>query len=330
MTTTGLTTTGSTTTGAGTFLRKGRTRGATWLVLRRHRVAAWSALGLLAVLVGTLVWLRSGITGYTAGHDMTHPADDTLRHLSDTYGDPLHYIGRFLEFLPLLVGAFVAGPMIARELESGTYRVAWTQAISPMRWFAAKLALPAVALLAGVSVLSATYAWTWRSLPLEHLPGQWWWRNTDMLGPVPVAHALLGLAVGALAGLLVRHVLPALGATMFALQVLLLPVQWLRDRMVAPATELSREMPGLIRGNTDWIVGRGMVDASGGHLPEPDCGVGVRPADCLAQHHAVGWYLEYHPGSHMQPLLWAEAGVCTALALLVAGAAVWLMRRTHP
>ena len=43
--------------------------------------------------------------------------------------------------LPAVLGMFWGAPLVARELESGTFRLAWTQGRSRHTWFAAKLAV---------------------------------------------------------------------------------------------------------------------------------------------------------------------------------------------
>ncbi|MCC3774591.1 hypothetical protein [Streptomyces sp. UNOB3_S3] len=319
-------------------------RGLVWLVLRQHRTTARLALGLLAALLVELVWLRLAMTGHLDAHPGLRTACATgtgggdcaagLAEQGDrfraTYGDYLHYNGLLLQYLPTLTGLFVAGPMVARELENGTHRLVWAQSVTPLRWLVAKLAVPVVAVLAGVSALAAVYTWTWRAAPAALLPGQRWDHSFDMIGPAPVAGALLATALGALAGLLVKRTVPAMGAALVALGAVSWGLAGLRPRLVSPVTELSAEMPGLLRGPEDWVVERGMVTETGARIPEPYCGVGVSPGDCVSQHHAAGWYVDWHPGSHLWPLEWAEAGVGVALAAVFAGAAVWVVRRAHP
>ncbi|MFF4156074.1 hypothetical protein [Streptomyces sp. NPDC001678] len=321
-----------------------RGRGLAWFVLRQHRTTAWLALALLAALLAELVWLRLAMTGHldahpglrtacvpgTGGSDCAADLMGQVDRFRSTYGDYLHYNGMLLEYLPLLTGLFVAGPMVARELESGTHRLVWAQSVTPVRWLAAKLAVPVVAVLAGVSALAAVYTWTWSAAPAGLLPGQRWDRSFDMLGPAPVAHALLATAVGALVGLLVKRTVLAMGATLIVFGALSGLLEELRPRLLSPATELSAGAPALIRGDEDWIVEHGMVTRTGGRIPEPRCGVGVGPDDCLARHHAAGWYVDWHPGSHLWPLEWAEAGVAVGLAAFAAGAALWVIRRTYP
>ncbi|GHG64681.1 hypothetical protein [Streptomyces griseocarneus] len=316
------------------------TAGLVRLTLRRHRATAWAALGTLVALLVGLVFLRAAIVDHVRTHrlDTRCVADwgcgfssEAANAFRDAFGDPLHYTGRLIEFLPLVIGLFVAGPMIGREMESGTYKLAWTQSVSPARWLAVRLAVPAVAVLAGLSLLSAAYTWTWRAVPVGTLPEEWWSRSYDMLGVVPVAHALLAVAVGALVGLAVKRTLAAMGGTLVTYSALVWGLQSLRPRLTGTVTELSAEMPGLIKGEGDaWIVERGLIARSGGRIPEPDCGVGVEPARCAEQHGATGWYLDYHPSSHLWTLQWTEAGIAVALAALTAAASVWLIRRTYP
>jgi hypothetical protein len=51
-----------------------------------------------------------------------------------------------LQAVPALIGVFVGGPLLARELETGTSRFAWTQGCGRLRWTISKL-LPLAALV---------------------------------------------------------------------------------------------------------------------------------------------------------------------------------------
>ncbi len=42
--------------------------------------------------------------------------------------------------VPALIGMFWGAPLIAHELETGTFRLAWTQSVSRRRWLVIKLA----------------------------------------------------------------------------------------------------------------------------------------------------------------------------------------------
>ena len=79
------------------------------------------------------------------------------------------YLPRFFMFLPLFVGAFVGGPLIARELETGTFRFAWTQSVGRTRWTIAKLAILGLAVTAMALCFSQLFSWWYR--PFEQLTG---------------------------------------------------------------------------------------------------------------------------------------------------------------
>ncbi|MEU2512326.1 hypothetical protein [Streptomyces syringium] len=312
-----------------------------WFVVRQHRTTAWIVSALFVAFAGALVWLHGAMGDFIDAHRLLAACDAVecdgssakVAEFRSSYGDYLHYAGLLLEFLPALLAAFVAGPMVARELESGTYKVAWSQSGSPMRWFAAKLALPAVAALAGVSVLAALYTWCWRVVGDREggdvlLPGQVWHQSFNALGPAPVVLALAGVAVGALVGLLVKRTLPAMIVALLGVGAVAAVTGALRQYLVTPVTTMSADMPGLLGGRTWWFE-RGMVGPSGGHIVEPHCGIGVSPAQCLVDRGASGWYIDSHPYSHLWPMQWVQAGGVTVLAVLLASGALWWMRRTH-
>ena len=67
--------------------------------------------------------------------------------------------GFMLQAVPVLIGAFAGAPVLARELETGTFRYAWTQAFGRWRWTLAKLVPLAVALAAAAGVFSLLFNW---------------------------------------------------------------------------------------------------------------------------------------------------------------------------
>ena len=47
--------------------------------------------------------------------------------------------------VPALIGMFWGAPLIAHELETGTFRLAWTQSVSRRRWLLVKMGLVGLA-----------------------------------------------------------------------------------------------------------------------------------------------------------------------------------------
>ena len=66
---------------------------------------------------------------------------------------------------PALIGLFFGAPLIARELETGTFRLAWTQSVTRRRWLAVKLGLVGLAAMAIGGLL--TWMVDWWASPLD-------------------------------------------------------------------------------------------------------------------------------------------------------------------
>src|SRR5262249_60937959 len=88
----------------------------------------------------------------------------------DSFTTQFHGLNSLLAWftlIPGLVGVLLAAPFVL-ELESGTYRLAWTQSITRRRWIATKLALAVGTALLAALVLTLLMTW-WHSplVPLE-------------------------------------------------------------------------------------------------------------------------------------------------------------------
>lgn len=58
--------------------------------------------------------------------------------------DSIRALGTLGLALPTLIGAFWGAPLLGREMETGTFKLALTQGVSGRRWFAARFGLAAV------------------------------------------------------------------------------------------------------------------------------------------------------------------------------------------
>ncbi|MFD1273203.1 hypothetical protein ACFQ51_19945 [Streptomyces kaempferi] len=195
--------------------------GLPWTVLRVHRPALvlWGAF--VAVVAGLLVWAVE-IEADRARAELARCAHHDACSVTATlfYGDTIRWASLALCFSFCAVAAWAGASLVARELESGTAQLAWTQSVSPVRWLTAKLAVPALALTLGGAVLVPLFRWVWSNNP-DRLDDGWSGFSTFVaLGPATVAYALCALAVGALAGLLLGRALPALGVTLAVMLLL--------------------------------------------------------------------------------------------------------------
>lgn len=308
---------------------RGRLHGLTWTVLRTHRAAllVWTAFVVCGV--AGLLWLQRfgedvaaraggpcggpGMRACTAGFPWA--IDDYLSYLGFADGT--------LAWMAPAVAAYAAGLLVGRELENGTAALAWTQSVTPARWLAAKLAIPAVLLTVGTGLLIAAYRLAWTA-------GDSAWQNPWFMdniyrstGPVGIAYALLALAVGVLSALAVRRALPAAGAAALGSLLLIAAGTAVRDHLW-PKTVLTGRAAAEISNTAHWFGG-GSILQSGQRVPGDLCYAdsALDYHRCLSRLDAEDFYAVVHPSSHYWPLQLVES----ALVLAVAAGLVWIAFR---
>jgi hypothetical protein len=136
--------------------------------------------------------------------------------------------------VPGLLGVFWGAPLVAGELESGSYRLAWTQDVSRVRWLAVRLAVCGLAAMAVAGLMSWTV--TWWAGPLDRA-GLDQFGSFDSRGIVPLGYAAFAFTLGVLAGLLLRRTVPAMAATLLAFTAARLVFRLLaRPSLLPPVT----------------------------------------------------------------------------------------------
>ena len=73
---------------------------------------------------------------------------------SQGYLDAGNELSALILAVPALIGMFWGAPLAAREFETGTFRLAWTQGVTRTRWLAAKLAIAGAAAIAAAELFS--------------------------------------------------------------------------------------------------------------------------------------------------------------------------------
>ncbi|MER6237550.1 hypothetical protein [Streptomyces clavifer] len=319
-------------------------RGPARVAVRQHRSSLRTG-GLLALagavaVIGFALWSSHLIDAFEAGPcevsgTSGRACDQRIVDFQGSmhlYSSVLMYAGLVLTALPVIVSAFVAGPVIARELESGTYRMAWTQSVTPARWLAAKLAVPTVLLVAGVTVLSAVLAWA-RTRTSSDFTVDWF--DAQVFGttiPVVTGYTLLGIAVGSLTGLLVHRTVAAIAVAAVTTGTVMVTLGTFRSDLW-PLRTATATFDGRLDVPLDsWVVEIGRVTGGGERLPMDVC----RPQDdegaqarCLADRDITGLFVDHHPASHLWPLQLVETGIVLALAALALTLAFRVLRRRH-
>jgi hypothetical protein len=325
-----------------------------WVTWRQHRATlAWVAvfLGVLAVCM----WLagRQLYSAYATALAACQPPVHSLACPGATiaFDGTNGFLGNgfILQAVPVLIGAFAGAPVLARELETGTFRYAWTQAFGRWRWTLAKLVPLAVALAAVAGVFSLVLDWYYQpyfvaanqNLSLieytPFFPGLF-----DLRGIGFAAWTLVAFAIGALAGTLIRRVVPAIAATLVAYTGLAFAAgTWLRPAYMTPVVTSSVNVPGSAWVMTQWWTKGGKFAFSGWpsvrllnqYCPAGPVGVGpggkpkaVGLAECLTPHGYTQW-TSYQPASRFWPFQWIEGGWLLLLSALLIAVTVWLVRR---
>ncbi len=332
-----------------------RMAGITW---RQHRIP----LAGVAALLGALsVWLwiagthvHDTYAALLACHPASAPGCLDLANAFNGTWDSMSIPAILLQLVPALIGAFVGAPVLARELEAGTFRFAWTQGFERWRWALAKLVALAVVLAALTFAFSALVSWCYQPyFGADH-------QDLGIYGDSPLvtvfslrevafpAWTVAVFAIGALAGMLIRRVVPAIVAALAAYAGLAIAAAaFLREHYLTPLVTSDSNVPG-----TAWIIGEwwtkdGRFAFPGdpplsliSQCPTPPGGPGkgggvaggggpssVNPfLQCLAPHGYAQWD-SFQPASRFWPFQWIEGGWLFLLAVLLVALTIWLVHR---
>ncbi|MEU4086635.1 hypothetical protein [Streptomyces aureus] len=295
-------------------------RGLVWTVLRLHRTALWIWTGFVVLTAGLLLWLYGPGAAHTqhlldtlgyAGVQQDAWAAGVTGTFTGTYNDLFQDPASLLNISSFAVALFAAGTLTSRELENGTARLAWTQSVTPARWLAAKLAVPALLVTTGTSLLVLLYRMLWNAHGNLLLAGIGPRALYFAIGPATVAAPLLGLAVGSVAGLALRRTLPALavaGLTQFAVNAFRANSWPFQGRYQQP--ELS--------------VRSRAITSTGKEIPDPGC---YDSHACLARHDVVGFTRRYLPSPDYWPRQLLETGVLLAATAILVAVAFGVLRK---
>jgi len=320
-----------------------------WVTWRQHRVA----LVGLAVLLGALavyLWLQGRQIHHAYGIAITcHPVSsgacvNAINDFTSTYNiTARQLLPLLLQAIPAFIGAFLGAPVLARELETGTFRYAWTQGFGRWRWTLAKLVSLAVLAAAAAELFSLLFSWYYQPFIADGQTNPLAASVFDLRGVAFACWTLLAFAIGGLAGLLIRRVVPAIVATLatYAGLVLLVGV-FLRQHYLTPLIARQQGLPvsALVTGNWATKGGQTVFSFTGEpsyNLLAQFCpsGVTAKPsssgllggfAQCLDQHGYTLW-ASYQPASRFWPFQFIEGGWLFALSAILIAATVWLIRR---
>ncbi|MFD6042657.1 ABC transporter [Streptomyces koyangensis] len=315
-------------------------------VLRLHRgglVVGAALVGLFTLLLlGALLWRSAYSPAEVAacGTGSGCPGLNSYGTAHSVFWSLLQQSQNVLLLVPLVIAAYAAGPLTARERELGTHHLLWTQsAASPVRWLRSTLALGSVAVAVGAVLLVMVYRTA--VAPMEGVWGFGGWvpGGYAASGPVLVAYCLLGMGLGVCAGTLIGRTLPAVFAGVAGTGLLLVagtfgrPWIWPVSDVVVPFTRdrSAWPTPGAHWPEDASVRGQWLMTGDGTRIDLEPCYTAPGGIEgCAVRAGAENWLVEFHPVAHRLPMQLVESGVVLlAAALAVAAAFLVLRRQTH-
>src|ERR1039457_6519884 len=205
----------------------------TWMQARTQMAVAVGGLAIVAIVLAI------------SGPHLVHLYDTTVATCK-AHGDCSSATSEFLKndrglqigldalvvVIPGIIGLFWGPPLVARELEAGTFRLAWTQSVTRTRWLAAKLGVIGLASMIVAGLLSLMV--TWWSSPVDRANMNQF-VSFDQRDIVPIGYAAFAFVLGVPAGVLIRRTLPAMVTTLVAFVTARLTFShWIRPHLFTP------------------------------------------------------------------------------------------------
>jgi hypothetical protein len=320
----------------------------------RFRTQAAVGVGVLAVAAVILL-----VTGIQLAHayDIAVAACTRQGNCATTLGGPNGFpsqgdltaangLSALGLAVPALIGMFWGAPLAAREFETGTFRLAWTQGVTRVRWLAAKLGIVGVAAVAVGELFSLMVYW-WSSPIDKAQMASGLASGISHSGIAPAGYAAFGFALGVTAGLFIRRTLPAMAVTLavYTAVIIAFPI-WVRPHLIPPVQATSAYAPAsamnmqitnsmlLLQGGQpdvpvgSWVLSASQIVNQDGRpvysVPAQACmGSQSAPSSQACAAYIASLHLRqtvtYQPASRYWAFQWVETAIYLAFSLLLTG-----------
>ncbi|MGH7195279.1 MAG: ABC transporter permease [Candidatus Saccharimonadales bacterium] len=320
-----------------------------YLIWRQYRkLIIFSGAALIAYAIFLI------ISGLQINHAYHHAlAVHTTQYF--TINQLIHRLVQVSIAVPLLIGLFWGVPLVAKEYQDDTNKLAWTQSVSRRQWLSAKLGwlIAAAAVYGAVTAAAVTY---W-SQTLSTINGQRFAPlNFDIHSLMPVVYAVFAAALGAAIGAWLKQVLWALAVTLFVFVALQYVVaNFVRPHYEAPITHVhsfnafrSTSDFSSVASSGGWQVSQKFVEpklnpkncqsqsttqiSGNAHADGQVCGTpgycGKLPANTTNPKCAAKIITVYQPANRYWPFQFIEAAIYLALtAIAVAATYLFVLKR---
>jgi hypothetical protein len=313
-----------------------------WLAWRQLRTQAAIVFGGLALLAVFVLYSGLRLRHFYATSGVKTCAklgdcDVVVNAFTSRYGWQQTLLALLVLFLPAVTGVFWGAPLVAREFETGTFRLVWTQSVTRTRWLAAKVAVVGFASMAATALL--TWMITWWFTPIDHHQRRFDQALFGERAIAPIGYAAFAFALGLVAGLLLRRMLPAMAVTLVGyIAARMVVVLWVRPHF-SPAVHYLGSLQsdpaarnlGTFDQNGAWVIKSQVIDPAG----HANSNIHINIADgdpCIAARSCMrGWHqsIYYQPANRYWPFQWDETLLFAGVAMLLVGFCFWWING-HP
>lgn len=306
-----------------------------WLIWRQHRKQF--VFAAIALLVFAAIAIPFGLKVSHTYHNALATCSQTAscanldNILFQGDGALFDFMALVPIAIPMLLGLFWGAPLIAKEYETGTNKLVWTQGVTRRAWLTANLLWMLSAAVVYGLIVAAISTW-WAKTPNALFLSRFSPLNFDAQALMPIVYSLFAVSVGVMIGAWFKKVLLALAVTLGVLVAVQVGVSLLVRPHYVPAQiqrvsiAQDRKPDGAV-----WVLGEAAVgpDDKTVNLAEPNatCGSvdGKQSIErtnsfvtCLAAH-GYKWKTTYQPADRYWKFQEIEA------ALYVAASAIPIM-----
>jgi hypothetical protein len=240
--------------------------------------------------------------------------------------------------VPVLLGAFTGAPLLSRELESGTFRFAWTQGAGRTRWVLSTLAVPALVVIAATGAFTAIFYWYLHPFLALGQVSEMLPLTFALLGVALAAWTLFAYALAAFLGALLRRTVPAMVLTLVVYIVLAMQTATaIRPHYAAPVTVPSSSAAA----TSGWTISIFAKSPSGQEISQQQLFATFQqqapPSVLNSKHpgafqtwvtqHGYTQWTTVQPTSRFWEFQLIEGAWLTAVSAALIGGSAWLIRR---
>ena len=239
------------------------------VALIQQRAALITTFVAFVTLVAAIVIGRDAVSAsyanyLAAGCTLAHPIDlGVCANTANQYADIPSFtpLVLALRLFPLVIGAFIGAPLVAREMESGTFRFAWTQGAGRTRLVLMTLAMLTL-IVTPVAVVLGFLLGGWYIHPYAVINigvGSHWqselFTTTWWMTP---AWTLFALTFGTLVGAIVKRTVAAIATTVVMVGGTFLAVGLYLTRIfdIGAITSSRILLPGMKSGSLSIVASR--------------------------------------------------------------------------